>query len=424
MHDELTELPNRYYFRQILVETISSTLDTGRQIGVFLLDIDRFKYVNDSLGHDTGDCLLIEVSERLRNICHSMGATVARMGGDEFLIMVADLHGHEELLRISKCLLQEFASPFPLKGADFHITPSIGISLYPAHGQDTDTLIKHADVAMYSAKAQRNQYKLYDPAMNYKSIELLHLENDLRQALERGELELYYQPQMNIVKNECIGVEALLRWKHPLRGLIPPSEFIPLAEETGLIIPIGRWVLLKACEQMQMWSKIGIDCRRMSVNVSNKQFYNRNFPATVAEVLQATQINPKILDLEITESVTMYEESTSSVMHHLKQLGVQISIDDFGTGYSSLSCLKNFPIDRLKIDQSFVRGITTAPNEAVIVTTIIAMTRHLGIGVIAEGVETEEELAFLRQQHCDEVQGYYYSRPVLAREFETFYLDL
>ncbi len=420
LHDELTGLPNRYYFRQILSEVIISYRDTGQRLGVFLLDVDRFKYVNDSLGHDTGDLLLKGITERLSAICQSVGATVARMGGDEFLILVQDPCEQEELCQFSERILKQFVPPFTLNGTDFHVTPSIGISLYPDHGQDMDTLIKLADVAMYSAKEQRNHYRVYQPEMNNKSIELLHLENDLGGALERDELTLYYQPQMNIERNECIGVEALLRWKHPLRGWIPPSDFIPLAEESGLIIPIERWVLHTACLQMRNWEDEGIKCKRMSINVSNKLFHSGNFHETVAEVLKVTRLDPNLLDLEITESVTMYKESTASVMQCLKQLGVSISVDDFGTGYSSLSCLKDFPIDRLKIDQSFIRGIKTSPKEAAIVTTIIAMTHHLGMNVIAEGVETEEEMEFLRQQHCNEVQGYYYCKPLPASELGNF----
>lgn len=415
-HDELTKLPNRYYFRQLLSDAITISHDAGTQLGVLLLDIDRFKYVNDSLGHDTGDQLLIGISERLATICQNSGSMAARMGGDEFLLMVPDIQDEDQAVAISERILQQFAEPFTLHGADFHITASVGISMYPNHGEDTDTLIKHADVAMYRAKEQRNHYRVYDVEMDHKSIELLLLENDLRGALERDEFELYYQPQMNIAQDECIGVEALLRWRHPTKGLISPVEFIPIAEETGLIIPIERWVFYQACQQIRIWSNEGIQCKRMSINVSNKQFHSGYFHDTIEQVLRVTGIDPSALDLEITERVTMYEQATKFVMQRLKQLGVQISIDDFGTGYSSLSCLKDFPIDRLKIDQSFIRRIKMGSKEAGIVASIIAMAQNLGVDVIAEGVETEEEMEFLRQYHCNEVQGYYYSKPLPAHE--------
>mgnify|MGYP002479482304 FL=1 len=422
MHDDLTGLPNRHYFRKALMETIGAIKTPTTRVGVLILDVDRFKYVNDTLGHDTGDKLLKEVALRLKKVCDKFGAFVARMGGDEFLIFVKELELDNFVFPLSKMILRDFETPFRLKEADFRITPSIGISLFPDHGKDADTLIKLADVAMYQAKKQRNHCLFYSPWMDTQTLEMLQLENDLRMALERGEFVLYYQPQMNIETGECIGAEALLRWKHPTKDWVSPADFIPLAEETGLIIPIGRWVLEQACRQMKIWADAGVLKGRISVNVSTKQFLDGNFPMIVELVLKKTGLEPGMLDLEITESVMVHTDVLADVLKRLKQLGVHISVDDFGTGYSSLSLLKDMPIDRLKIDRSFIRGIQSSPRETAIVATIIAMARNLNLEVVAEGVETEKELEFLRAQYCKEVQGYYYSKPLPAHELQTKFL--
>jgi diguanylate cyclase (GGDEF)-like protein/PAS domain S-box-containing protein len=422
LHDDLTGLPNRHHFRNTLEDTIRSTQHSDTRLGVLMLDVDRFKYVNDTLGHDTGDLLLKELARRLKKICDMNGAFVARMGGDEFLIFIKERDVENRIRPLCKMILRDFESPFRLKEADFHITPSIGVSLYPEHGQDADTLIKLADVAMYQAKKQRNHCLFYSTWMDTQNMELLQLENDLRMALERGEFVLFYQPQVNIETNECIGAEALLRWKHPQRGWVSPANFIPLAEETGLIIPIGRWVLEQACMQMKSWADAGVLQGRISVNVSSKQFLDGNFPLIVEHVLKKTGLDPGMLDIEITESLMIHVETAIGVLNRLKKLGVHISVDDFGTGYSSLGLLKDMPIDRLKIDKSFIRGILSSPGEAAIVSTIIAMTRHLGLEVVAEGVETEKEMQFLKDQCCFEVQGYYYSKPLPAHELQTTFL--
>lgn len=422
MHDDLTGLPNRHYFRNSLEDAIRSIKNPSTRLGVLLMDVDRFKYVNDTLGHDTGDLLLKEIAKRLKRISDKFGAFVARMGGDEFLLFVKEMDQDDFIFPLSKMILRDFETPFRLKEANFLITPSIGISIYPEHGKDADTLIKLADVAMYQAKNQRNHCMFYSSWMDTQNLELLQLENDLRMALERGEFVLFYQPQVNIDTGECTGAEALLRWKHPSKGWVPPGDFIPLAEETGLIIPIGRWVLEQACRQMKSWVDAGVLLGRISVNVSYKQFLDGNFPMIVELVLKKTGLEPRMLDIEITESVMIHTDVAVSVLRRLKQLGVHISVDDFGTGYSSLGLLKDMPIDRLKIDQSFIRGILSSRKEAAIVSTIIAMARHLGLEVVAEGVESEEELQFLKSQSCSQVQGYYYSKPLPAHELQTKFL--
>lgn len=418
-HDELTGLPNHYHFRQILTEAIKEASTAQRKLGVFLIDIDRFKYINNSFGHATGDRLLKRIAEKLKGMASSMGAVCARMGGDEFLMMFP-LNHWEEVHIIGEKIIRAFNDAISVKGVHFHITPSIGISLFPDHGKDAVTLIKHADVAMYRAKLQRNHYKIFEPSMNQQVLEQFCLEHNLRKAVNEKALQLHYQPQINIRNNRCIGVEALLRWHHPTKGWISPATFIPLAEETGLIIEIERWTLLEACKQMRHWQKQGSDIGRMSVNISNKMFHSGLLISTVKSVLEETQLDPSCLELEITESVTRHEEATVRVLGALKKIGVGISIDDFGTGYSSLGNLIHLPFDRLKIDQSFIRAIKPETKEASIVATIISLAKSLDVGVIAEGVETEEELAFLYGQHCYEVQGYYFSKPLPANKLEEF----
>ena len=423
-HDVLTGLPNRRLFKDRLTEEVERTREAGGQLAVMFLDLDRFKIINDTLGHDMGDRLLQVVAKRIES-CARPCDTVARMGGDEFTILMPDIEGEEEPKQVAQSLLNSLKDSFTLEGHEFHITTSIGIALYPNDGPAADVIMKNADTAMFRAKeAGKNQYRLYNALMNDQAFNRLTLENDLRKALERGEFVAYYQPQLNIDTGEIIGMEALVRWKHPERGLVSPAQFIPLAEETGLIVQIDEWVLRTACEQNKRWQEQGYRPLRVAVNLSTQQFQRVNLVERVAQVLEETGLDPQYLELEITESIAMSNvERVIATLQELAKLGLEIAIDDFGTGYSSLVYLKNFPIHRLKIDQSFVRDITTDSGDAAIVATIIAMSHSMKLDVIAEGVETPEQLKFLHQQMCHEMQGYLFSGPVPAERFEHFLRD-
>ena len=423
-HDVLTGLPNRRMFKDRLTEELERAREAGGHLAVMFLDLDRFKIINDTLGHDMGDRLLQVVAKRI-NACARPLDTVARMGGDEFTILLPDVKSEAEPIQVAESLLNSLKDSFTLEGHEFHITTSIGIALYPNDGPDSDALMKNADTAMYRAKESgKNQYRLYNALMNDQAFNRLTLENDLRKALERGEFVAYYQPQLNIETGEIIGMEALVRWKHPERGLVSPAQFIPLAEETGLIVQIDEWVLRTACEQNKRWQEQGYRPLRVAVNLSTQQFQQANLVERVAQVLKETGLDPQYLELEITESIAMYNvERVIITLQELAKLGLEIAIDDFGTGYSSLVYLKNFPIHRLKIDQSFVRDITTDHGDAAIVSTIIAMSHSMQLDVIAEGVETPEQLKFLHEQKCREMQGYLFSGPVPAERFEQFLRD-
>lgn len=421
MYDDLTGLPNRFYFKRALIEKIGEAKDSEQLLGILMLDIDRFKYINDSLGHDIGDSLLKKVGQKINKIATQIGAITARMGGDEFLILTPPLTHIKDIYSLGDKLLKAFCAPINVNGIEFFITPSIGISIFPEHGEDDVTLIKKADVAMYKAKKQRNQYKIYDPVMNHKAKEQLQLDFDLRQAFLQGDLELHYQPQIDINTHECVGVEALLRWHHPKKGWISPGTFLPLAEETGLIIQIDSWVLHQAAQQLKNWLDQGIDLQRMSINISNKMFHSGLLVNTVKKILKETQLDPSMIELELTENITMYEDTTSRIMQDLKNTGVQISIDDFGTGYSSLGSLKTLPFDRLKIDRSFIQGILPHSKEYAIVTSIVTMARTMGIGVMAEGVESLHELKLLKSLKCHEAQGFYFSKPLPVQDIESYF---
>lgn len=422
-HDPLTDLPNRRLFEQrVNLAITEAKADKSRMLVVMFLDMDRFKVINDSLGHAFGDYLLQHISARLQQSVQDQ-ETVARMGGDEFTVLLPNTTYEQAELTASR-MIKAIEEPFTIKGHEIYITTSIGMAAYPRDGLDSITLMKHADTAMYSAKDKgKNNYKFYIPTMNEEVLQRLYLENELHKALERGEFLLHYQPQIHIESKRMIGVEALLRWKHPEKGLLMPSDFIPLAEETGLIVPIGEWVLRKACLQNKAWQEEGLTPIRMSVNLSSRQFWKRDIVRTVARVLEETGLEPGYLELEITESMTMDVDWAIHTLQQLKDLGVQIAIDDFGTGYSSLSYLKKFPLDRLKIDQSFIRDLFLNSNDKAVVSTIIAMAHNLNLNVVAEGVETENEMDILKQFSCDEYQGFLFSQPVEGEVIRGFFSE-
>jgi diguanylate cyclase (GGDEF)-like protein/PAS domain S-box-containing protein len=416
-HDGLTDLPNRLLFMDRLSQALARVKWHQRLVAVLFVDLDHFKRINDSLGHDMGDLLLKAVAERLSS-CVRGGDTVARIGGDEFTIVLADIAQAEDVPKVAQKIIDAVSKPFSLMGQEFFITISMGISIFPNDGQDAQALVKNAYAAMYRAKEQgRNHYQHYSPAMNVRTLERLALESNLRHALERKELLLHYQPRVDLETGQITGVEALLRWQYPDLGLVSPSQFIPLAEETGLIIPIGEWVLRTACAQNKLWQSMGLSPVRVSVNLSARQFEQRNLVETIGLVIKETGLDPNYLELELTEGLVMKNpETTIATLRSLHEMGIQISIDDFGTGYSSLSYLKRFPIHALKIDQSFVRDIITDPDGTVIVTAIILLAHSLKLKVIAEGVETKDQLDYVRSLKCHEIQGYLFSKPLPVEE--------
>jgi len=423
-HDALTGLPNRNLLADRLGQALISAARHGRAAGALFLDLDRFKVINDSLGHNAGDRLLKAVAERLQDGVRE-GDTVARLGGDEFVMILDDMAQPQDAALVAQKILESFVQPFHVEipeagGAqEFFFTTSIGISLYPSDGEDVDTLLKNADTAMYRAKERGgNSYQFFTPEMDLRARKRLSLESALRNALERREFVLHYQPQIDLATQNVIGAEALLRWNHPEQGLIAPADFIPLLEETGLIVPVGEWVLREACAQATAWRQAGLPPLRMAVNLSARQLRHERFADTVATALADTGMDPDGLELEITESAVMQQvEACLETLRQIHALGVQISMDDFGTGYSSLSHLKLLPIDTVKIDRSFVRDIPADENDAAIVQAIIVLAHTLRLNVIAEGVETQEQLEFLRAHGCDAMQGYLFSRPLPAEAF-------
>jgi diguanylate cyclase (GGDEF)-like protein len=387
------------------------------------LDLDRFKIINDSLGHSVGDDLLRRVGERLE-ACVRQADTVARLGGDEFTILVPGLLYDDDAARVASKILESIREPFQIGGRDLFLTTSIGVSLYPSDGEDAEALVRSADTAMYRAKEQgRDNYQLYAPAMNARAVERLLLESRLRPALHNGELTVHYQPVVDLRNGRIAGAEALLRWSHPDLGLVPPARFIPIAEMSGMIVPIGSWVLREACARAREWQREWPGMT-VSVNLSSRQFQQADLVADVRRALKETGLDPGSLDLEITESSAMANaEQSIATLSDLKELGVGISMDDFGTGYSSLAYLKRFPIDKIKVDQSFIRDIPDDTDDAAIVTAIIAMARSLQLVVVAEGVETEEQISFLREHGCDRMQGFVMSRAVPPAEFARIVTD-
>jgi diguanylate cyclase (GGDEF)-like protein/PAS domain S-box-containing protein len=417
-HDFLTGLPNRMMLHDRLTQAIAHAEREQRKVAVMFLDLDRFKAINDTLGHLTGDKLLQLVAGRISSVARTSD-TVSRLGGDEFAIMLPYIENTDDIAMIALKLLASIAGPCVVDGNEIEVTTSIGISVFPEDGTDSESLIAHADAAMYQAKGNgRNNYQFFTREMNRRTLERILIKNKLSHALERNELFLLYQPQVDLQSGRIIGAEALVRWDNPLYGKVLPAQFIPIAEENGLIPPIGEWVLREACRQNQEWRKLGLMKITMAVNLSSVQFRQKNLGEIIKAILHESGLAPSGLELEITESVVMQDaEAAILLLEDMKAMGLKLSVDDFGTGYSSLNYLKRFPIDKFKIDQSFVCDLTTDTDDAVIVSTIISMAHSLKLKVIAEGVETAEQLAFLKQQGCDEMQGYYFSQPLSAEEF-------
>jgi diguanylate cyclase (GGDEF)-like protein/PAS domain S-box-containing protein len=416
--DFLTGLPNRAHLNDRIAQAINAAHRHKRKFAVLFLDLDHFKHINDSLGHPVGDTLLQSVAKRLVR-CIRDSDTVSRQGGDEFVVLLSEIAQAADAGLCAQKLLTMLKAPNFVGHHGLEISASIGISIYPDDAVDAENLIKTADTAMYQAKEHgRNNYKFFEREMNVRAVERQSIEEDLRGALERQEFVLQYQPKINLRTGEITGVEALIRWLHPQRGLVPPLMFVPVAEDSGLILPIGMWVRREACQQARAWQDAGLPPLPVAVNISVVEFRDQNFLQSVRAILKETRLEPHYLELELTESVLMqHAEATTSVLQQLKAMGVQLAVDDFGTGYSSLSYLRRFPIDALKIDRSFVREITSNPDDATIVSAVISMGRSLKQRVIAEGVETREQLTFLQNQQCGEGQGYYFSRPVFPQEF-------
>jgi diguanylate cyclase (GGDEF)-like protein/PAS domain S-box-containing protein len=417
-HDFLTGLPNRMLLADRLKQAISMAPRHKKKVAVLFLDLDGFKHINDSLGHSIGDRLLQSVAARLVS-CVRGSDTVSRQGGDEFVVLLSETEQAEDAAITARRMLHIVAEAHPVDLHDLHVTASIGVSIFPDDGADSETLIKNADTAMYQAKENgRQSYQFFKSAMNVRAVQRQSVEESLRKALERAEFTVQYQPKVKLATGEITGAEALLRWTHPTRGPVPPAEFIPVAEDSGLILPIGKWVLREACRQARAWADQGLPISSMAVNISAVEFRDHTFLEGLFVILGDTGLPPGLLELELTESVLMKRaESSQSILRELRARGVQLAVDDFGTGYSSLSYLRKFSIDALKIDQSFIRQITKTPEETSIVTAVISMGRSLKLRVVAEGVETAQELAFLRAHNCDEAQGYYFSRPVCAADF-------
>jgi diguanylate cyclase (GGDEF)-like protein/PAS domain S-box-containing protein len=418
-HDVLTGLPNRSLLQDRLGQAVAYATRSGHPVWVMLIDLDRFKFVNDSMGHKAGDVLLMTVAARLRSSLRDTD-TVARLSGDEFVVIVAQHEDQPLTSDIVQRVMDSVAQPVMLGPREFFVTCSIGVAAYPSDGTPPESLIEHADIAMYRAKKLgRNNFQFYTPAMNEESLERVRIESALRNALERNEFVLHYQPQVDLKTGQIVGMEALIRWKHPELGMVPPSRFVGVAEDTGLIVPIGAWVMRTAAAQNKAWQDAGLGRLRVAVNVSARQFSAADLVPGIEQVLLDTGLDPCCLELELTESLFMSDVTPAvELLHRMKSLGVKLSIDDFGTGYSSFSYLSSFPIDVLKIDRSFVNDITHDANDAAIVASIIALAHNLRLSVIAEGVETAEQLDYLRHQGCDEMQGYYFSRPLPAQEFE------
>ncbi len=419
MHDTLTGLPNRALLMDRIEQAIQGARRNDHPLTLLFLDLDRFKIVNDSLGHAAGDELLRIITRRIARLLRS-GDTFARLGGDEFVFLLPNPMPSEALARLTSRLSRVLAKPMLLAGREISITCSLGYSLYPQDGEDAATLLKRADAAMYGAKKDGgNRVQCYTPGLSSHAVERLEIETQLKRALQRGEFLMHYQPQIEIASGRIVGVEALVRWKHPVRGLVPPMDFIPLAEECGLIEPIGEWVLRTACAQAAAWQNAGLPALRMAVNVSARQFRDPALVSVVAQALAEYRLAPHHLELEITESMSMKApEESVRILTSFKELGINIAVDDFGTGYSNLAYLRQFPVRCIKLDRAFVNELGSQSSSNVIVEAIVAMAHKLGLHVVAEGVETAEQQSHLLAYGCDELQGYWFSRPVDAVRLE------
>jgi diguanylate cyclase (GGDEF)-like protein/PAS domain S-box-containing protein len=419
--DELTGLPNRKFLMTKLSTALLQASKHNEKLAVIFIDLDRFKLLNDALGHRLGDRALQMIAARVEQILHGSSATLARVGGDEFVVLIRHLHSLEQASETAGRLLEKIREPLIIEGYEFTLTASIGISIYPDSGVEADTLIKSADAALYRAKANGSDVcELFNKEMRYQLYEKFYVENDLRRALARGEFALFFQPQFHLETNRYCGEEVLVRWFHPFEGVVSPVKFLSIAEETGLIVSIGKWVLREACVQKMELIQMGLPEVPMSVNLSLRQFLQKNIVEMVKEILDESKLPPYLLELEVTESVTIDIDRTIDVLKRLLKLGVRISLDDFGTGYSSLQYVSQLPIEELKIDQSFVQNIGKGKQSEGIISMIINLAKYLDLSVIAEGVETKEQLLFLRKQRCDKVQGYIYSKPLNLQEYKLY----
>ncbi|MDI9819230.1 MULTISPECIES: EAL domain-containing protein [unclassified Legionella] len=413
-HDSLTGLPNRVLLNERIQHAIDSATYRKNHFAILFLDVDRFKLVNDSLGHEVGDTVLCEVARRLSALLRTED-TLARIGGDEFVMVIPGLKKIDHIVTVAQKILNSFNEPITLAHQEFILTTSVGISIYPSNGRTITTLLKNADLAMYQAKEQgRNQFKLYTPRLNQKTNKQLKQESELRRALANNDFFLLYQPQFDLETHSLLGVEALIRWQHPKKGMILPLDFIPAAEESGLIVPIGEWVIREACNQIVTWHKNGLPYVKIAVNVATKQLKQANFAETVKNILQEYEVSPDYLELEITENVIITNTEVQKMIRRLKQIGIKIALDDFGTGNSSLNYLKTIQVDRLKIDESFIRNISHSHTDEIIIEAIIAMGRSFNFKVLAEGVENKKQIKFLKSRHCDELQGFFFSKPLSA----------
>lgn len=421
-YDSLTGLPNRLLLKERISYHIDYGKNTGQKFAVMYLDLDRFKLVNDTLGHDIGDKLLKEIANRLKN-CVQGGDTVARIGGDEFIILLPEITNEQRAVKIANKILQVIREPLIIDSHEFYMSISIGVTIYPDDGESEKTLMTNGDIAMYRAKQKgKNNFQLYTSDLNEKALERLEMENSLRRAIDYKEFILYYQPKVDALTEKVVGMEALIRWQHPNWGLVPPHKFIPLAEETGLIVPIGEWVLRSACAHNKALQNAGLPPIIVAVNISVIQFELQNLTKIISEILQETGLDPKYLELEITESIAMKNvEHTIKIINELKEMGIKFSIDDFGTGYSSLSQLSNLAVNKLKIDKCFVNKINGEENNSIIASTVLALGKSLKISTVAEGVETQHQVNFFKKNLCNEMQGYFFGKPMNSEEFYQFY---
>ncbi|MEJ2680656.1 MAG: EAL domain-containing protein [Gammaproteobacteria bacterium] len=424
-HDSLTGLPNRSLFTQLLQQSINLAQRHHRHLAVLFLDLDRFKAVNDTLGHEAGDQLLKEVASRL-NSCTRQSDTVARLGGDEFVVLLPELPDQTHCTKVAQNMIDSVSLPFYLSNQNFRVTVSIGISIYPHDGQDQETLTKHADIAMYHAKEKgKNNYQVYTEKLHVESLQRFTLESSLEHALERGEFQLHYQAKRDVRTNQIAGMEALLRWRHPELGVVAPMQFIPLAEETGFIIPIGQWIIQTACSQNVAWQKLGFPSLNIAINLTERQFLDPTLPAVIQVVLNDTGMAPHLLELEINESLLMRDVPKAlEIMNNLKKIGIRIAIDDFGVGYSSLFMLQQFPLDTIKIDRTFVRDLSNAQANQSLAEAIVTVGKNLSLTVVAQGVETKEQADFLRERAYDKFQGFYFHKPVSAEEITHLLTEL